>query len=140
MKALPTLGLALALAAPTVYAQELKVTLSGLQHDNGQVAVAVYADPKTFRKENQAFAAQKAKAEKGAVSLVFSDVPPGRYAVLAYHDENDNGELDRRFGMIPTEGYGLSNNPKVMGPPSFEDSAFEVKADQAAEITLEMRY
>lgn len=141
MKALPTLGLALALlAAPTVYAQELEVTLSGLQHDNGQVAVAVYADPKTFRKENQAFAAQKAKAEKGVVTLVFSDVPPGRYAVLAYHDENDNGELDRRFGMIPTEGYGLSNNPKVMGPPSFEDSAFEVTADQPAEITLEMRY
>src|SRR3546814_5617415 len=72
--------------------------------------------------------------------LVFKDLPPGRYAVLAYHDENGNGELDRRFGMIPTEGYGLSNNPKVMGPPSFEDSAFEVPAGEPTRVTLEMRY
>ena len=48
--------------------------------------------------------------------------------------------LDRRFGMIPTEGYGLSNNPKVMGPPSFEDSAFEVPAGEPTRVTLEMRY
>ena len=140
MKALPIFSVALALAAPTVHAQELHVTLSGLQHGNGQVAVAVYADPKTFRKDDQAFAAQKANAETGAVTLVFNDVPPGRYAVLAYHDENDNGELDRRFGMIPTEGYGLSNNPKVMGPPSYEASAFDVTADEPAKVTLEMRY
>ena len=140
MKALPMFSLALALLAPSAYAQELHVTLSGLQHDKGQVAVAVYADAKTFRKDNQAFIAQKAKAEKGAVTLVFNDVPPGRYAVLAYHDENDNGELDRRFGMIPTEGYGLSNNPKVMGPPSYEASAFEVADDKPTKVTLEMRY
>ena len=140
MKALPIFSVALALSAPSAYAQELHVTLSGLLHDNGQVAVAVYADPKTFRKDHQAFAAQKADAAKDAVTLVFSDVPPGRYAVLAYHDENDNGELDRRFGMIPTEGYGLSNNPQVMGPPSYEASAFEVNGDEPAQITLEMRY
>ncbi|PKM01731.1 MAG: hypothetical protein CVV17_06685, partial [Gammaproteobacteria bacterium HGW-Gammaproteobacteria-7] len=90
MKVLPILGVALALLIPTAYAEELHVTLDGIQHDNGQVAVAVYSDPKTFRKDDQAFAAQKAKAEQGAVTLVFKDVPPGRYAVLAYHDENDN--------------------------------------------------
>ncbi|QGZ30405.1 DUF2141 domain-containing protein [Stutzerimonas stutzeri] len=140
MKALSILGVALAVWLPTAKAQVLEVTLSGLEHDNGQVAVAVYADPKTFRKDNQAFATQKASAAKGTVTLVFSDVPAGRYAVLAYHDENDNGELDRRFGMIPTEGYGLSNNPKVIGPPSFEDSAFEVTAGEPARITLQMRY
>ncbi|MBA1277809.1 DUF2141 domain-containing protein [Stutzerimonas stutzeri] len=138
MKALPIL--ALVLLAPLAHAQELSVTLNGLGHDNGQVAVAVYADPKTFRKDDQAFAAQKAKAEKGAVTLVFNDVPPGRYAVLAYHDENDNGELDRRFGMFPSEGYGLSNNPKLMGPPSYDDSAFEVTANEPTKVTLDMRY
>lgn len=138
MKALPTL--ALALLAPLAHAQELSVILNGLEHDKGQVAVAVYADPKNFLKENHAFAARKVKAEVGVVTLVFSDVPPGRYAVLAYHDENDNGELDRRFGMFPSEGYGLSNNPTVMGPPSYDDSAFEVTADGPTKVTLDMHY
>ncbi|MGV0975151.1 MAG: DUF2141 domain-containing protein [Azonexus sp.] len=39
-----------------------------------------------------------------------------------------NGKFDLRFGMFPTEGYGHSNNPKVMGPPKFADSAFDVAA------------
>ncbi|MUT70041.1 DUF2141 domain-containing protein [Stutzerimonas frequens] len=140
MKTLSTLGIALALAAPAAHAQQLQVTLNGLQHDRGQVAVAVYSDAKSFRKDNQAFSARKARAEAGTVTVTFDDVPPGRYAVLAYHDENDNGRLDLRFGMFPTEGYGLSNNPKVMGPPSFEDSAFAVTAEDPAQIELKMRY
>ena len=98
MKVLSTL--ALALLSPLAHTQALSVTFNGLEHDQGQVAVAVYADPKSSLKENQAFTARKVKAEMGAVTLVFRDVPPGRYAVLAYHDENDNGELDRRFGMF----------------------------------------
>jgi len=45
---------------------------------------------------------------------------------MAYHDADLNGKFDLRFGMFPTAGYGLSNNPKVMGPPKFADSAFDV--------------
>ena len=46
------------------------------------------------------------------MTLVFENVPPGRYAVLAYHDENDNGEMDRRFGMIPTEATACRTIPR----------------------------
>lgn len=121
-------------------AQELKITLAGVEHDRGNVRVGLYADPKTFRKEAKAFATKQAPAATGDVTLTFGDVPPGRYAVMAYHDENANGELDRRFGMFPAEGYGLSNNPKVMGPPAFDDSAFEVVPEQSTTIIIDMRY
>ena len=47
--------------------------------------------------------------------------------------------VDRRFGMFPTEGYGLSKDPTVSGPPAFEDSAFEVGADPAS-ISIAIRY
>jgi len=30
--------------------------------------------------------------------------------------------------MIPTEGYGLRNHPQVMGPPTFNDAAFDQPA------------
>jgi len=60
---------------------------------------------------------------------------------MAYHDEDGNGELNRRFGMFPTEAYGLSNNPSVSGPPAFEDSAFEVAGDAGtARISIDIRY
>ena len=60
---------------------------------------------------------------------------------MAYHDEDGNGELNRRFGMFPTEGYGLSNNPSVSGPPAFEDSAFEFAAGAGTVgINIAIRY
>ena len=47
--------------------------------------------------------------------------------------------VDRRFGMFPTEGYGLSNNPKVSGPPAFADSAFEVSGTETR-ISIDLHY
>lgn len=48
-------------------------------------------------------------------------VPPGRYAVVVIHDENSNMKLDRNFFGIPKEGFGFSNNPRVIfSAPSFQ--------------------
>lgn len=127
----------------TVLAQEsaLQVNLAGIQHDRGSIRVGLYSDPKTFRKEAQAVAIQQVAAAPGIVTVSFTALPPGRYAIMAYHDEDGNGELNRRFGMFPTEGYGLSNNPSVSGPPAFEDSAFEVAGDAGtARISIDLRY
>ena len=137
------LGLAAVIAtsgAAIAEAQPMTVRLNGIEHDGGTVRVALFSDPKTFRKADQAFAAQEVKASAGTVTVVFDDVPAGQYAVMAYHDENGNGQLDLRFGMIPIEGYGLSNNPKVMGPPAFKDSQFEVSGDQPSSIDIDIRY
>jgi uncharacterized protein (DUF2141 family) len=41
--------------------------------------------------------------------------------------------------MLPTEGYGLSNNPQVLGPPQFADSAFEVSGPQTS-ISIKIKY
>jgi len=77
----------------------------------------------------------------GELRVEFDGLPPGRYAIMAYHDEDGNGELNRRFGMFPTEGYGLSNNPSVSGPPAFEDSAFELVSGAAPhEVRIDIRY
>lgn len=126
-------------AGPILAAQPLEVSLSGVQHARGSVRVGLYADPRTFRKEAQAYAVEQAPAAAGTVTVRFAEVPPGRYAIMAYHDEDGNGELNRRLGMFPTEGYGLSNNPSVIGPPAFDDSAFEVGAAPQP-VSIEMRY
>ncbi|WP_068636628.1 DUF2141 domain-containing protein [Thauera butanivorans] len=119
----------------------LHVTLDGLQHARGSVRVGLYADPKTFRKEAQALAVKQVAAVPGELRVEFDGLPPGRYAIMAYHDEDGNGELNRRFGMFPTEGYGLSNNPSVSGPPAFEDSAFELVSGAAPhEVRIDIRY
>jgi uncharacterized protein (DUF2141 family) len=54
----------------------------------------------------------------------------GRYAVVVYHDENDNHKFDRNWIGLPTEGFGVSNNPTFhLAPPNFEESAFDVNGE-----------
>ncbi len=117
----------------------LSVNLAPVKDAKGTVRVGLYQDPKTFRKEAQAMAVQQVPAAPGTVQVRFTNLPPGRYAIMAYHDENGDGEMNRRLGMFPTEGYGLSNNPKVMGPPKFEDSAFTLPAPGDS-LNIELRY
>jgi len=126
-------------AAAQVPATPFDVVLAPVRSATGPLRVSVYGVPATFRKEAQAIKLIEVPASVGEVRVHVEDLPAGRYALMAYHNENANGKLDLRLGMFPIEGYGLSNNPKVIGPPAFEDSAFTVEhADQV--ITIEMRY
>lgn len=67
----------------------------------------------------------------GTARIVFPGLPPGGYAVAAYHDENGNGKLDTGFLGIPTEGLGASNDAKgFMGPPDFDHARLEIRAGE----------
>jgi len=128
----------LASGAALAEGNTLSVTLNGLKNAQGNVRVGLYQDSDSFRKESRALAVEEIPARAGSVKLRFADLAAGRYAIMAYHDEDANGQLNRRFGMFPTEGYGLSNNPTVVGPPAFADSAFEVAG--ATRISIDIRY
>lgn len=119
-------------------AHPLKVHLQGIKNNRGMVHIQLYSDPKKFRKSAYADHVIKVAAVEGELTAEFKDIEPGQYAILAFHDEDENGEMNKRLGMIPLEGYALSNNPKVMGPPAFKDSAFEFPPNQ--EVTLIFHY
>ncbi len=117
----------------------LIVTLKGVRDNTGQIRASIYREPETFRKEDRAIAVVSVPAQKGDLKLAFLALPPGRYAIMAYHDADSDSKLDLRFGMFPTEGYGLSNNPKVIGPPKFADSAFELSGPETS-IEIKLSY
>jgi uncharacterized protein (DUF2141 family) len=71
-----------------------------------------------------------APARAGDNTITVRDVPAGSWAVLAYQDENENGELDRNLIGIPSENYGFSRDARgKFGPPSFEDAVIAVRDD-----------
>ncbi|MGC3963069.1 MAG: DUF2141 domain-containing protein [Rhodocyclaceae bacterium] len=127
--------------APTALAQtaSFDIAIGPLRSADGNLRVGIYRDPATFRKEAQAIKVITLPARTGQMVAKVDDLPPGRYAVMAYHDENANDKLDLRLGMFPIEGYGLSNNPTVIGPPAFDDSAFVIER-AGQRIDIEMRY
>lgn len=129
----------LELSAPYASATDLEVEVSGVRSDKGKVKLMLFDRAEGFRKEDKARRVLALPASVGMVGGVFKDLPSGNYAIVTYHDENGDGKLDLRFGMFPTEGYGLSNNPGVSGPPAFRDGAFDLP-EVGAKITIHLKY
>ncbi|GAB3940452.1 hypothetical protein GCM10028805_02280 [Spirosoma harenae] len=73
---------------------------------------------------------KKVDANAHNVRASFS-LDPGEYAVAVFHDENGNGQLDKKIFGIPKEPYGFSNNfrPK-MSAPKFKDCQFTIDGSE----------
>lgn len=137
MRILPVISLPLLLACTAASAAGLLINFSGLPSDRGKIMVAVY-DSEASYKARKTVATARVPAN-GPLRAVFRDLPVGQYAVTVYHDENDNGIMDRNFMGIPQEAYGFSRNPGArFGPPPFADMAFTLdKESTQIEIIVE---
>ncbi len=67
----------------------------------------------------------------------FEGLPPGDYALKAFHDVNGDGRMNTNpFGM-PVEPYAFSNNAVGnMGPASWERARFSVSGDTRQTLIL----
>jgi uncharacterized protein (DUF2141 family) len=78
---------------------------------------------------DKALAAQTLPMRDGKAQLVFAGLPPGRYVLKSFADENGNGRLDANLVGVPIERYGFSNDARGrMGPPSFDAAAVPLEA------------
>lgn len=144
MKRILKLALSSALLASVavssaVSAATLHVKIDGVASGKGKLRVAV-CDESAFMKKCGIGAL--VPAHTGSVTVDVPDVPAGNWAVMAYHDENDNQKLDRNELGIPSEGYGFSNGASAKyGPPPFKQAAVSVGAGAAtAPVSVNLKY
>lgn len=138
------------LLADPALAAELRLTIKGVQSDNGEILIGLYNNPEGYvsalanaatrglMPDSGRLIGTSIRAKVGSQSTVFTQLPPGRYAVVVIHDENDNGRLDENAMGVPTEGYGFSNDAKgFLSAPSFDAAALAIgDADISTSITL----
>jgi uncharacterized protein (DUF2141 family) len=120
-------------------AADLVVTVKGVPDDRGYVVSGIFNSEKSFLNRSEAFASFRIKASKGDVGYSLRNVPPGQYAVGAFHDANENGRLDADPSGQPTEVYGFSTDGHTSGPAGFADAAFEV-GDQTKTVSIQLGY
>jgi len=137
ISAVVTLGLVFLTGGFAQAQNNLEVSINGFKNDSGKVKVGLYDSESNFLKT--VYKNAVADIQAGTASVVFNDLPKGTYAISVFHDENNNGTLDRNGFGIPTEGYGTSNDAKgFMGPPKFEDAKFTIETHSKA--TINIRY
>jgi uncharacterized protein (DUF2141 family) len=130
--------IAVAVSLPyAAQAAKLEVVVAKVRNGKGHVRIAVCSDA-LFLKDSCQWNGD-VKAAPGEVTLTL-DVPPGTWAVQAFQDEDDSGEVTRSVLGFPTEGIGFSNDaPFRFGPPKFADAAFRLGAG-GGRVRINLRY
>ena len=105
-----------------------------VQSNEGHVIFGLYTE-KNFMQAP--LVGLESAIEDGKASVTFTDVEPGTYAILLFHDKNDNKQMDFDTSGMPLEMYGVSNNIMNMGPPQWNDAKFEV-AGEPLELDIRM--
>ncbi len=104
---------------------QLTVTTPNITKNGGTMYYSLFRSEEDFINKKP-FQSKHVKVTQHQAQVIFTNLPRGMYAVLCFYDTNANRKLDFD-GYMPQEGYGCSNNPRLMGPPTFKQLQFEVK-------------
>ena len=140
----PCLGAALALLLLFCFsaaASDLRVTIEGVGSSSGTLMIGLYNSEEHFRtaianagkvgllNDRSRLVGIAMRAIAGTQSVVFTDLKPGAYAVIVFHDANDNGKLAEDWLGRPKECYGFSNNAEgFLSAPSFKNASILVSS------------
>ena len=103
----------------TAQNKSITATVVNVTSDSGKVGFALY-NKVTFMKTP--IKSKEAKIVEGKSTVTFENLIPGEYAIICYHDKNDNDKMDFESNGMPIEDYGASNNVMSFGPPQYNDA------------------
>lgn len=99
------------------------------RNDAGVVRCGLFTE-KGWLKD--AFRPAVVKINKTTALCVFKEIPAGVYGISAFHDEDNDGELDTNVVGYPVEEYCASNNARnTFSAPSWKDAMFRYKGGTA---------
>ncbi|RCS27163.1 DUF2141 domain-containing protein [Polaribacter sp. WD7] len=118
----------------TAQNKTITATVVNVTSNDGKVGFALYNKATFMKKPLQA---KNAKIIEGKSTVTFENLSDGEYAIICYHDKNDNNRMDFESNGMPKEDYGTSNNVMSFGPPQFNDAKFLLTTKN---ISLDIRF
>jgi uncharacterized protein (DUF2141 family) len=141
--------LSVPMIATPASAGELRVIIEGIESSAGTIVAGLYDNAENYDSavgesskvlvnDSTRLVGVSLRPSRKTQSIVFPDLRPGLYAVVVFHDENDDSKLDKNALGLPTEGYAMSNNARgLMSAPAFKDAAVRIgDRDEVIRINL----
>ena len=114
---------------------ELRVKVTGLQSDQGELRWALYNKKEGFATKDGPIVKGVRPIKNGQCEFAIPDLPYGTYALIVGHDVNRDGKIDEN--PLSAELKGISNyTSKILWFPSFDKAKFPVNQ---ASVALEIR-
>ncbi len=121
----------------------IKVEVTGLRNNNGQLVCSLWPGPEGFpRDDSHIIRHITAPIKNAGGECVFGGVfPAGDYAVTLFHDEDSSGKFKSNMIGYPLEGYGFSNNVvPQFSAPTFDQCKFHYDGNGWKQISVKMIY
>ena len=122
---LPSAGLDEGVETLSVSPDSILIRISTDSSNNtSPIRIAIYDSIDTFGQTELAILKDSLVPVDGFVIWeIATSFLPSEFSVAAFHDLNDDGELNRGLFNAPSEPYGFSNNARgLVGPPTFEQT------------------
>lgn len=116
---------------------DLTVTVTNIQNAKGKISFGLFRKQDSFPVKGKQFKGVLIETTKSKTKYTFQNLEKDGYAVAVYHDENNNGILDKNLVGAPTEAYGFSRNARAtFSAPSFEEAKVELNDNKSIEIWI----
>lgn len=120
----------------------IDLTINNLKGSKGLVRIGIFEN-ETGYPDMPAYnySLSKDSLRNGKLRLVIPLDKPCQISISVLDDENENSKMDYIFGIMPREGFGFSNNPKVTTrkAPPFKVTSFRFAGGEEA-ISITMVY
>ena len=117
------------------------VNITKFKNDKGVCRACLFNNSNSFQNKSDALVCKSSKVVNGTATVTFNANSDGNYAVMVFHDENNNNIFDKNFLGIPKEGYGASKNKlPLAAAPSFHSNSSIVNNNQLITLRIVLRY
>jgi len=110
-----------------------------LRNNHGQVICTLFTPSDRFPDRSHKGMTVAVPIQNGQATCRFKNVSYGNYAIVAFHDENQDGDFNQNWLGMPKEGFGFSDNPGTLRKPVFDDAKFIV-GQPVVHITIKLNY
>ena len=133
--------IAAAVPAPMASAgiSTIKAHIAKLHNNRGQVICTLFAPSDKFPEHGRKGMTIAVPIQNRQATCNFANIQYGDYAIVAFHDENHDGNFNQNWIGMPREGFGFSGNPSILKKPTFNDARFSV-SQPLVQITIKLNY
>ncbi|MEM6473081.1 MAG: DUF2141 domain-containing protein [Planctomycetota bacterium] len=115
----------------SVFGQPVHLRFTNVQPETGKIWISVCTEAELPKRDDGACTESIQIDALEGTEHTFDRLPPGTYAITAFHDENDNGWMDWDTRGLPFEATGNARNAKGnYGPPTFEQMKINIRPVQ----------
>jgi uncharacterized protein (DUF2141 family) len=103
----------------------IELVITNIRNKEGVIRIGLFKSEVGYPdKPAESFSLAKDTISGGLIRLFIPSGKSGSFGFSILDDENRDGKMDYRLGIIPKEGFGFSNNPKVSRKaPSYTETA-----------------